>query len=143
MAKFTIRRAATRLTSRCVASFRTQFYLMRRDTRREAFATYCELGLCHVPELVVDQNFSTTCFFCQFWDFRIFVKIYPLPNFLCKMGAPSTLNHPREAFTFSHSSPSCIAYNHRFNRLRTRDWKRVNYWLSLCVTARVRPYVRA
>ena len=46
MAKFTIRRAATRLTSRCVASFRTQFYLMRRDTRHEAFATYCELGLC-------------------------------------------------------------------------------------------------
>ena len=74
MAKFTIRRAATRLTSRCVASFRTQFYLMRRDTRREAFATYCELGLCHVPELVVDQNFSTTCFFLSILRFPYFRK---------------------------------------------------------------------
>ena len=27
------------------------------------------------------------------------------------MGVPCAFNHPREAFTFSHSSPSCIAYN--------------------------------
>ena len=37
--------------------------------------------------------------------------MYPLPTFLCEMSAPRALNHPREAFTFSHSSPSCIAYN--------------------------------
>ena len=49
--------------------------------------------------------------FCQFWSFHIFVKYYPLPTFLCKIGTPGALNHPCEAFTFSHSSPSCIAYN--------------------------------
>ena len=64
----------------------------------------------HVPELIVGQN-SQQLVFCQLWDFRIFVKNYPLPTFLCKMGAPRAFNHPCEAFTFSHSLPSCIAYN--------------------------------
>ena len=64
----------------------------------------------HVPKLIVGQN-SQQLVFCQLWDFRIFVKNYPLSTSLCKMGATRTLNHPHKAFTFSHSSPSCIAYN--------------------------------
>ena len=59
----------------------------------------------------VAGQISLRLMFCQFWDFCIFVKNHLLPIFLCKMGVPCVFNHPREAFTFSHSSPSCIAYN--------------------------------
>ena len=65
----------------------------------------------HVPKWV---NFSSRLKILSGLCFKIilrFVKNYPLPTFLCKMGAPCPLNHPCKAFTSSHSSPSCIAYN--------------------------------
>ena len=54
-AKFTIRRVATRFTSRSVASNRTQFYLMRRDTRLRRIVNYAwQRSLCEQNQALVN-----------------------------------------------------------------------------------------
>ena len=65
----------------------------------------------HVPEFVIFSSRPKILNDLCFVNSEIFVKNHPLPTFLCKMGAPHALNHPHEAFTFSHLLLSCIAYN--------------------------------
>ena len=88
-AKFTIRCAATCLTSRRVPSFRTQFYLMRCDTTRHASRGVCDVlwtrlkvdswgELTHcitLQQMVAEQQqhtyFTSILYLCQMATFTV------------------------------------------------------------------------